>query len=164
MTFPVGSEGELIISGPGVMRGYFGRSDLNARAFLKDEHGTLWYHTGDLVVDDGTGVFLFRGRRDRMVKKRGYRIELGEIESALYRHDDVERAAVLARADEAGVSIDAFVAVKPQRKGSIIAMKKHCTTYLPHYMIPDRIRFLANLPMTSTDKVDYQGLKHLGED
>ncbi|HEU5115903.1 MAG TPA: AMP-binding protein, partial [Isosphaeraceae bacterium] len=159
---PVGSEGELIISGPGVMRGYFGRSDLNAHAFLKDEHGTLWYHTGDLVVDDGSGVFLFRGRRDRMVKKRGYRIELGEIESALYRHDDVERAAVLARADEAGVSIDAFVAVKPERKGSIIAMKKHCTTYLPHYMVPDRIRFLANLPMTSTDKVDYQGLKNLG--
>jgi amino acid adenylation domain-containing protein len=65
---PVGREGELMIAGPGVMRGYFGRPDLNERAFLKDEHGTLWYHTGDLVVDDGSGVFLFRGRRDRMVK------------------------------------------------------------------------------------------------
>jgi acyl-coenzyme A synthetase/AMP-(fatty) acid ligase len=75
----------------------------------------------------------------------------------------VERAAVLAKADESGVSIDAFVAVKPERKASIIAMKRHCTNYLPHYMVPDRIKFLPKLPMTSTDKVDYQGLKRLSE-
>ncbi len=158
-----GSEGELVIAGPGVMRGYFGRPDLDERAFFHDADGTAWYRTGDLVVDDGTGGFAFHGRRDRMVKKRGYRIELGEIESALYRHDDVDRAAVVARADESGVSIDAFVAVKPERKASIIAMKRHCTTYLPHYMIPDRIKFLPRLPTTSTDKVDYQGLKSLPE-
>ena len=59
-----------------------------------------WYRTGDLVVDDGAGCYQFHGRRDRMVKKRGYRIELGEIEAALYRHDRVDRAAVVARADE----------------------------------------------------------------
>ena len=96
-----------------------------------------------------------------MVKKRGYRIELGEIESALYRHEGVDRAAVVAKADDAGVSIAAFVAMKPDRKGSIIAMKRHCTLYLPHYMVPDSITFLPDLPTTSTDKVDYQGLKRL---
>lgn len=158
-----GSEGELVISGPGVMRGYFGRPDLNDRAFFHDADGTSWYRTGDLVIDDGQGCFAFHGRRDRMVKKRGYRIELGEIESALYRHNDVDRAAVIARADESGVSIDAFVSVKPERKASIIAMKRHCTVYLPHYMVPDRIKFLNSLPTTSTDKVDYQGLKTLTE-
>ncbi len=160
---PVGGEGELVITGPGVMRGYFGRPDLNERAFLRADDGTAWYHTGDLVVDDGSGCFTFRGRRDRMVKKRGYRIELGEIESALYRHDDVDRAAVVARSDDAGLTIDAFVAVKPERKGSVIAMKRHCTQYLPHYMVPDRIRFVPDLPTTSTDKVDYQRLKTLSE-
>jgi acyl-coenzyme A synthetase/AMP-(fatty) acid ligase len=99
-----------------------------------------------------------------MVKKRGYRIELGEIESALYRHDGVDRAAVVAQADDAGVSIQAFVAMKPAAKGSIIAMKRHCTVYLPHYMVPDAITFLPSLPTTSTDKVDYQGLKRLTSD
>jgi acyl-coenzyme A synthetase/AMP-(fatty) acid ligase len=97
-----------------------------------------------------------------MVKKRGYRIELGEIESALSRHAGVDRAAVVARSDaEAGVSIAAFIAMKPAHTGSIIAMKRHCTTYLPHYMVPDSIAFLPSLPTTSTDKVDYQGLKRL---
>ena len=96
-----------------------------------------------------------------MIKKRGYRIELGEIESAFYRHDGVDRAAVVARADEAGVSIAAFVALKPDQKRSIIAMKRHCTVYLPHYMVPDTITFVNSLPATSTDKVDYQRLKSM---
>jgi amino acid adenylation domain-containing protein len=156
-----GTVGELVIAGPGVMRGYFGQPDLTARAFVSDDDGTPWYRTGDLVVDDGNGSYRFHGRRDRMVKKRGYRIELGEIESALYRHDGVDRAAVVAKADDAGVSIQAFVAMKPAARGSIIAMKRHCTVYLPHYMVPDSITFLPSLPTTSTDKVDYQSLKTL---
>ena len=155
-----GELGELVIAGPGVMRGYFGQHDQTARAFLHDDHATPWYRTGDLVSDDGDGCFLFHGRRDRMVKKRGYRIELGEIESALYRHESVDRAAVVAKADDSGVSIAAFVSLKPAHKGSIIAMKRHCTVYLPHYMVPDSITFLSDLPTTSTDKVDYQRLKH----
>jgi amino acid adenylation domain-containing protein len=155
------SLGELVISGPGVMRGYFGQPELTAAAFLVDDSGSRWYRTGDLVNDDGAGNFLFHGRRDRMVKKRGYRIELGEIESAFYRHDGVDRAGVVAQADDAGVSIAAFIALKPDQKRSIIAMKRHCTTYLPHYMIPDTITFLDNLPATSTDKVDYQRLRSL---
>ena len=92
-----GDTGELVIAGPGVMRGYFGQPELTAGAFVTCSAGRPWYRTGDLVVDDGTGCYAFHGRRDRMVKKRGYRIELGEIESALYRHEGVDRAAVIAK-------------------------------------------------------------------
>ncbi|MFO0892652.1 MAG: amino acid adenylation domain-containing protein [Isosphaeraceae bacterium] len=158
---PPGSRGELVIAGPGVMRGYFGQPELTAAAFFADEQGTSWYRTGDLVIDDGSGCYHFHGRRDRMVKKRGYRIELGEIESTLYRHDGVDRAAVVAQTDESGTSIAAFVALKSDRKRSIIAMKRHCTLYLPHYMVPDSITFLDELPSTSTDKVDYQRLRSM---
>ena len=143
------------------MRGYFGQPELTERAFLLDGDATRWYRTGDLVSDDGTGCYVFHGRRDRMVKKRGHRIELGEIESALYRHAGVDRAGVVARADDSGVAIAAFVALKPGAKKSIIAMKRHCTTYLPHYMVPDTITFLDGLPVTSTDKVDYSRLGSL---
>ena len=51
--------------------------------------------------------------------------------------------------------------MKPGHKGSIIALKRHCTRHLPPYMIPDEVQFLSNLPTTSTDKVDYQGLKSM---
>ncbi|WP_435008887.1 amino acid adenylation domain-containing protein [Tundrisphaera lichenicola] len=157
---PSGAVGELVVNGPGVMLGYFGRPDLTARAFFLDDRGA-WYRTGDLVSDDGTGTYRFHGRRDRMVKKRGYRIELGEIEAAIYRHDGVDRAAVIARATDDGVSLVAFIAMKPGRKGSIIALKRHCTTLLPPYMVPDEVQFLSDFPTTSTDKVDYQGLKRM---
>ena len=156
-------DGELLIAGPGVMRGYFDRPDLTAQSFVTDDRGVRWYRTGDLVDDDGTGLYTFRGRRDRMVKKRGYRIELGEIESALHRHDDIKGAAVVATENGEGVSIAAFVAVKPGRKASIIAMKRHCTVYLPHYMVPDRVAFVEELPRTSTDKVDYVGLARIAD-
>ncbi len=157
---PPGLLGELIIAGPGVMRGYFDEPNLTDAAFLTDS-GTLWYRTGDLVCDDGTGCFEFHGRRDRMVKKRGYRIELGEIESALYLHCGVDRAGVVARANDEQVLITAFIALKPNLKKSVIAMKRHCTHFLPHYMIPDTITFVDSLPATSTDKLDYQRLKSL---
>lgn len=157
---PEGAVGELIINGPSVMLGYFGRPDLTAKAFFLDDRGA-WYRTGDLASDLGGGVYRFHGRRDRMVKKRGYRIELGEVEAALYRHDGVDRAAAIARAGADGITITAFVAMKPGRKGSIIALKRHCTRHLPPYMVPDEVQFLSDLPTTSTDKVDYQGLKHL---
>jgi amino acid adenylation domain-containing protein len=157
---PQGSLGELVIAGPGVMRGYFGQPELSAAAFFVQGQ-IRWYRTGDLVRDDGTGCFQFHGRRDRMVKKRGYRIELGEIESALYKHDGVDRAGVVAQADDVGVSIAAFVALKPDQKKSTIAMKRHCMSYLPAYMIPDTFTFLDDLPRTSTDKVDYQRLRSL---
>ena len=155
-----GAIGELIVTGPSVMLGYFGRPDLTARAFLLDDQGA-WYRTGDLVSDLGGGSYRFHGRRDRMVKKRGYRVELGEVEAALYRHDGIDRVAAIARTGPDGVTITAFVAMKPGIKGSTIALKRHCTRHLPTYMIPDEVQFLSNLPTTSTDKVDYQGLKKM---
>ncbi len=155
-----GAQGELVIAGPGVMRGYFGQPELTAAAFFV-ENGIRWYRTGDVVHDLGDGVFEFHGRRDRMVKKRGYRIELGEIESALYRHDGIDRAGVVAQADDIGVSIAAFISLKTNQKKSVIAMKRHCMHHLPPYMVPDTITFLDNLPTTSTDKVDYQRLNSL---
>jgi acyl-coenzyme A synthetase/AMP-(fatty) acid ligase len=143
------------------MQGYFGQPKLTAAAFFVDGDGIRWYRTGDLARDDGGACFQFHGRRDRMIKKRGYRIELGEIESVLYRHEGVDRAGVVASSGDEGVSIKAFVALKPNQKKSIIAMKRHCTYYLPHYMVPDTITFLDHLPATSTDKVDYHVLKAL---
>jgi amino acid adenylation domain-containing protein len=161
---PDGDEGELLIAGPGVMRGYFGRDDLTSSAFIESVDGTRWYRTGDLVSDLGEGCFAYHGRRDRMVKRRGYRIELGEIEAALHRLDGVSRAAVVATPTEDGLVISAFIAMKPGQKGSIIALKRHCASVLPPYMIPDAIRFLPQLPSTSTDKVDYPRLQALAAD
>ncbi len=160
---PYGEEGELWITGGSVMLGYWNLPEQNARAFVTDAEGVRWYRTGDLVRETNGGIYLFNGRRDRMVKRRSYRVELGEIEAALYRHPAIAEAAVVALPDEeSGVLIKAFYAsADPAKKVSLIELKQFCAKELPKYMIPDRFSALPELPKTSTDKVDYQTLKGL---
>jgi acyl-coenzyme A synthetase/AMP-(fatty) acid ligase len=155
----VGQEGELCISGPGVMQGYWALPEQTERAFF-DDGVRRWYKTGDLVIPDYRGQMTYVGRRDRMVKRRGYRIELGEIEAGLYLHAAIAEAAVVAYQDEDAITISAFLSSTAKRP-SIIEMKRHCADRLPIYMIPDRFVWLDALPKTSTDKIDYQRLKEM---
>jgi acyl-coenzyme A synthetase/AMP-(fatty) acid ligase len=158
-----GTEGELLVSGGSVMLGYWNRPEQTQNSFSVDETGRRWYRTGDVVTDQGGGVLRFLGRRDRMVKRRGYRVELGEIESALYRHSEVVEAATVALPDpESGVLIKAFLSWSGQTPPSIIELKQFCASNLPLYMVPDRFEVLAELPKTSTDKIDYQSLSRRG--
>lgn len=155
-----GHEGELIAAGPGVMHGYWNLPERTANAFLIDSSGQRWYKTGDVVVEDENGDYLYLSRRDRMVKKRGYRVELGEIEAGLYKHPNVEEAAVIAlSSEENGVQIKAYLSFKGGHNPSRIELKRFCTENLPNYMVPDFFTFLESLPKTSTNKVDYQKLK-----
>lgn len=158
-----GDEGELCITGRGVMQGYWSLLEQTARGFLADADGTRWYKTGDIVVEEDDGVFIYRGRRDRMVKRRGYRVELGEIEAGLYKHPQLKEVAVIAAPDEeAGVKINAFLAAKDAKRLSLIELKRFCSDNLPLYMIPDKFVWYDVLPKTSTDKIDYQRLKEAG--
>jgi amino acid adenylation domain-containing protein len=152
-----GEEGELLITGPGVMQGYWDLDEQTRRAFINID-GRHWYRTGDLVVELPDGNLEFHGRKDRMVKKRGYRVELGEIEAALYQHAEVREAAVVALPGPDGLVVRAHLTTRDGERISMIALKKFCADRLPVYMVPDQFRFHAELPKTSTDKMDYQTL------
>jgi amino acid adenylation domain-containing protein len=157
-----GDEGELCVTGRGVMQGYWALPEQTARAFLTDDAGSRWYKTGDIVTEAPDGNYTYIGRRDRMVKRRGYRVELGEIESALYRHPAIREAAVVAKPDEElGVKLTAFLSAHDAKRPSLIEMKRFCTEHLPLYMVPDFFSWHEALPKTSTDKTDYQRLKEM---
>jgi amino acid adenylation domain-containing protein len=156
---PRGQEGELVVSGPGVMSGYWNLPEQNARAFIVSASGDRWYRTGDLVVEEADGCYLFHGRRDRMVKRRGFRVELGEIEAGLAAHPGVREVAVVARPDpNSGVRVIAHLAPRDGERLSIIELKRFSVERLPRYMTPDEFQFHQSLPKTSTDKMDYQQL------
>jgi acyl-coenzyme A synthetase/AMP-(fatty) acid ligase len=157
-----GAEGELCISGPGVMQGYWALPEQTEQGFISDDAGLRWYRTGDIVVEAEDGNYTYLGRRDRMVKRRGYRVELGEIEAGLYRHPLVKEAAVIASPDEeAGVKIKAFLSCREAKHPSLIEIKRFCSQHLPLYMMPDNFSWHEALPKTSTDKIDYQRLKEM---
>src|SRR5262249_3071043 len=72
-----GGAGELWVRGPTLMRGYWGRPDLDARVFARPDGGAdPFYRTGDVVQELPGGDYRFLGRKDRQVKTRGYRVEL----------------------------------------------------------------------------------------
>jgi acyl-coenzyme A synthetase/AMP-(fatty) acid ligase len=154
-----GDEGVLYIAGDSVFLGYWGRG-LETNSVFRLRDGERWYSTGDVVREDREHGFIYAGRRDRMVKRRGYRIELDDIECALYRHDSIREAGVVAVEIEPGtVQIVAYIVAGKEPKPDVLQMKMFVAKELPAYMSPDVFVFLDSLPRTSTEKTDYQTLK-----
>lgn len=147
-----GEPGELWVSGPTVMNGYWGR----------DPHGDRPYRTGDIVVRNADGVYEYVGRRDGMVKVRGYRIELGEIEAVLHSSLRIREAAVVTRGEGLGAKLVAFVAAHGDGP-SLLEMKRLCAERLPRYMIVDELHVVSALPRTGNGKVDRAALRALAE-
>lgn len=142
-----GEEGELIVEGPTVMRGYWGRPL---------QPGP--YPTGDIVRVLPGGGFDYVGRRDRMVKVRGHRIELGEIEAVLTTHPDVADAAVVVLGAGVDARLAAFVVAHNGRQPGVLALKRHSAQRLPRYMVVDGVHLVAELPRTRNGKIDRAAL------
>ncbi len=155
-----GRGGEVWVRGPCVALGYWGDEAKTAGVFrqnpIQDNFAEIAYRTGDIVSLSPDGVnWVYEGRRDHMIKSRGYRIELGEIETALYRHEDVQEAAVIAVPDELlGNRIRAYVVRRPEANLDPSALKQHMLESVPHYMVPESFELLDELPKTSTGKVN----------
>jgi amino acid adenylation domain-containing protein len=161
---PEGTPGELLIRGGVVMRGYWGRADLNARAFCRRPAfgGTfddLFYCTGDLVEALPDGHLKYIGRKDRQIKTRGYRVELDEVESALLSLPSVEEAAAFTVPDGQGSHlIEAAVTAKPGVALTPEAVLAHVAGRLPAYAVPVAARVVPLFPRTSTGKIDRREL------
>ncbi len=158
-----GEVGELYVRGSALMRGYWGQPAKTREALVPNpfraEYDELVYRTGDLVMLDPAGNYVYLGRRDSMVKIRGYRVELGEVEAALYRHPAIQEAAVLPVPDELlGSRLRAVVTGGGAGKLSRESVLDHCRQWLPSYMVPDVVEVREALPRTSTGKVDRAGL------
>lgn len=154
-----GETGELYARGPCVACGYWGDPDKTASTFVETPIARGFretvYRTGDIVTLDDEGNYLFLGRRDNMVKSRGYRIELGEVETALYRHERVREAVVVAVPDPGlGNRLIAVVVADGDEHMTTAELQEFCLQFIPRYMIPEAIEFRDTLPKTSTGKVD----------
>jgi amino acid adenylation domain-containing protein len=147
--------GELVVSGPGVTRGYRGDPGRTAESFGTRPDGERSYRTGDLARDLGAGNFEFLGRRGGYVKVRGYRVELEEVATALRSHPAVS-AAVAQVVDDHTVGETIVCAVVRRLGHSLegVDLRRHTARRLPTYMRPARIVFLDGLPMLSNHKID----------
>ncbi|MCL4262314.1 MAG: amino acid adenylation domain-containing protein [Anaerolineae bacterium] len=160
-----GEVGELLIRGGTVMRGYWGRPDLNDKGFYRrpvfgEAYEDVYYRTGDLVQELPDGNLKYLGRKDRQIKTRGYRVELDEIEVALLSYVGVEEAAVYPMPDGEGSNlIEAAVTAKEGVVLEVAALIEHISAKLPPYAIPEKIWTLDSFPRTSTGKINRRELQ-----
>ncbi|MFE2107470.1 amino acid adenylation domain-containing protein [Kitasatospora sp. NPDC059463] len=153
---PRGSEGELHIAGTGLARGYLGRPDLTAAAFLDDPFADgAMYRTGDRARWRTDGTLDYLGRADEQIKLRGYRIEPAEIEAALTGRPDVLRAAAVVLG---GRRLVAYAVPAPGAEPDPAALREHLAVRLPAYLVPDTVVLLDTLPLTLNGKLDTAAL------
>jgi len=132
--------------------GYWGNDEATARKFTGE-----WCRTGDEAILDDDGYLWYQGRSDDMFKSAGYRIGPAEIENCLVKHPAVANCAVVPSPDETrGAVIKAFILLSPgQARSEALKdeLREHVKRYLAPYQQPRRIEFVAELPMTTTGKV-----------
>jgi amino acid adenylation domain-containing protein len=163
----VGESGELHVWGPGVAAGYYNNPQKTRESFKHSpfhRHGDQpLYATGDIVKRLSHDSYRYIGRKDLMVKCAGFRIELQEIEKALYQLHVVREAVVVPhyREERGSYSLHAYVSFKQNMQSTITEMKKQCKQTLPHYMIPEIIQVLPEIPKNPNGKLDRQLLQKM---
>jgi D-alanine--poly(phosphoribitol) ligase subunit 1 len=160
---PLETDGELVVAGRQVARGYLGDEKLTAERFPTIE-GRRWYRTGDLVRQDADGVFHHLGRIDNQVKVLGNRVELEEVEAHLREITGSDEVAAVAWPWEDGraMGIAAFHCAAGVSRD---AVREQMQKRVPIYMVPSRIMELESLPMSSSSgKVDRKALVQMLED
>jgi acyl-CoA synthetase (AMP-forming)/AMP-acid ligase II len=146
----VGGVGELLLSGPGVLKGYHGAPEATAAALTADG----WLRTGDLVRRGPLGVVNFEGRIKDVIKRGGYSVYTVEVEHALEEHPDVLEAVVVALPDERDGEVPA--AAVRLREGTSLessGLEAWVGDRLSSYKVPARFLAVAELPRTGTHKV-----------
>ncbi|UXD86087.1 acyl-CoA synthetase [Thalassolituus hydrocarboniclasticus] len=140
--------GEIFIRGNIVMKGYLKNPRASEEAFAGD-----WFHTGDLAVWHEDGYIEIKDRSKDIIISGGENISSIEVEDILYRHPDVEEAAVVAKPDDKwGETPCAFVKLKPGAEEDAAAIMDFCRANMAHFKIPRHVVF-GELPKTSTGKI-----------
>ncbi|MEU2266138.1 non-ribosomal peptide synthetase [Streptomyces olindensis] len=152
----VSPDGELLIGGDGVARGYLGDAVLTAERFVQLPGLGRVFRSGDRVRTTPAGALEFLGRNDEQVQVNGHRVEIGEVQAALRSHPDVEDCAVLLPPHDQALA--AFVVAAA---GSADGIHDHLRDRLPGHMVPSTITFVPRLPMTDRGKVDLAALRAL---
>lgn len=161
---PLYVAGDLYVGGGQLARGYLGRPDLTAAAFLPDpfaaDPGARMYRTGDRGHWRGDGTLEFLGRADRQLKIHGFRVEPGEVEAVLREHPAVDQAAVVPHrtGDEAARLVAYLVAAAGRELPDPDSLRSWLRRRLPDHMVPVAFTELDDLPATATGKVDRAAL------
>ena len=156
---PYGEEGEIVLSGPTVMRGYDNNDEETALALRAHSDGHEWLHTGDLGMMDEDGFIYFRQRIKRMIITSGYSVYPSQLENMIESHESVLISCVIGVPDDYKMKrIKAFIVLRDGKEptGDIKAsILEHCVKNIAKYAMPREFEYRNELPRTLVGKVAY---------
>jgi len=146
----VGEEGEIVVKGPQVMKGYWNREEETANTIDKDG----WLHTGDIAKQDDDGYFYIVDRKKDLIIASGYNIVPREVEEVLFMHAKVKEAAVAGVPDpKRGETVKAYIILKDGERCEVDEIRNFCKENLAPYKVPTLVEFRTELPKTQIGKV-----------
>jgi long-chain acyl-CoA synthetase len=147
---PAGQEGEIQVTGPNVMKGYYRRPDENATAFTADG----WFRTGDLGRLDEEGYLSISGRIKEIIIRAGEKIMPREVEEVLTQHPGVQEAAVIGEPDgDRGEAVVAYLVPAGPQPPAADELREFCRPRLAEFKIPRRFTVASDLPRGPTGKI-----------
>ncbi|MDR3241836.1 MAG: D-alanine--poly(phosphoribitol) ligase subunit DltA [Lactobacillaceae bacterium] len=163
---PAGTQGEIIVTGPAVSKGYINNPEKTEQAFFELD-GARAYHTGDLGSMDADGMLHYGGRMDFQIKFNGYRIELEEVAHVLNLSKHIEQAVAVPRYNDQHKvqQLLAYVVATPGSREQFekdlkltMAIKEELANDMMAYMMPSRFIYRDDLPITPNGKIDIKTL------
>jgi len=158
---PLGETGEILVSGPQIMAGYWEQPGVTARTLIHKE-GRRWLRTGDLGYVDTEGYYFLVDRLKRMVNVSGYKVSPSECELVLYSHPAVRECCVISAPDaRRGETVKALVVrdaghPSPVTSADITAFAR---SRMAAYKVPRIVEFVLDLPRSGTRKIDWRLLQ-----
>jgi long-chain acyl-CoA synthetase len=147
---PRGTQGEIMIRGDNVMKGYYKAPDITAKTLEPDG----WLHTGDLGFMDDDGFVFVTGRLKELIIKGGENIAPREIDEAVYKHPAIlDAAAVGIPDDDYGEEIMCCCVLKPDCECTEEELREHCQEHLGDFKTPKVIKFMDDLPKGPSGKI-----------
>ena len=146
---PTGQAGELAVSGPQVMSGYWNQPEASAEGLADG-----WLRTGDIASVDSDGYCFIVGRKKEMIIAGGYNIYPDEVDGVLMAHPAVHESGTVGVPDpKRGETVRSFVALRDGFEATEAELIAHCRTQLAPYKVPRSIEFLDELPKSSALKI-----------
>jgi long-chain acyl-CoA synthetase len=153
---PPGKEGEIWISGPNVMKGYYKLPKETAETITQDG----WLKTGDYGKIDEEGFLWITGRKKELIIISGENVSPIEIEHVISGHEKIFEVAVIGVPDKVrGEAPKAFIALRENAQCNEEEIKNYCMQRLPHYKVPKYVEFMKELPHGPTGKILKRMLK-----
>lgn len=154
-----GEKGELWVSGPQVMAGYWKDREKSEQVLVR-HNGRVFYKTGDLCYMDADGDIIYCGRKDYQVKVQGFRVELNEIEytARKFYREEKNVVVVAKKDDDGGCQLHLFIEAAECDTPSLLEFMK---MHLPVYMLPARVHCLEVFPLGTSNKIDRKKLLSL---